>query len=281
MKVSICIPAYKQIKYLRKLMDSVHKQAFTDFEIILTDDTPDESVFTFVKQHALYPKIFYHKNQTAKGSPANWNEAIKMATGEYIKIMHHDDWFTETYSLGKFVQALDENPQALFAFCASKIKYANWFKRRINELSPGELDELKQHPAKLLIGNSVGGPSATIYRRGSHMFFDEQLVWLVDIDFYINFFKDSNAVVYINEPLVCTITNAAHSVTTRVEQDKKVEVFENLYVYNKHKHHLLNDIYYILHCKKHLQKVLAKHKVMTANEIREVGYMNEIPEGLI
>lgn len=277
MKVSICIPAYKQVKYLGKLLDSVLIQTYTDFEIILTDDTPDDAVLSFIKKHPIYPKINYYKNTPAKGSPGNWNEAIRLAKGEYIKIMHHDDWFTQEDSLEKFVKALDENPSVVFAFCASKIKYANWFKRRINRLTPGDFKEIQQHPARLFKGNRVGGPSATIYRRGPHMFFDEQLVWLVDIDFYISFFTRRATILYIDEPLICTITNAAHSVTTQVEQNIKVEIFEHFYVYDKHKNDFSNDPEYDLQCKNHLKELLKKYKVAGTKEIREAGYTGEIP----
>ena len=36
-KVSVCIPAYNQIKYLKRTIDSVLEQTYTDYEIIITD----------------------------------------------------------------------------------------------------------------------------------------------------------------------------------------------------------------------------------------------------
>ena len=42
--ISICIPAYKRIDYLQKLLDSISIQTFKDYEVIVTDDSPDESV---------------------------------------------------------------------------------------------------------------------------------------------------------------------------------------------------------------------------------------------
>ncbi|HWY12001.1 MAG TPA: glycosyltransferase, partial [Bacteroidia bacterium] len=43
-KVSICIPTYMQIIYLQKTLDSILKQDYTNFELVVTDDSPDESV---------------------------------------------------------------------------------------------------------------------------------------------------------------------------------------------------------------------------------------------
>jgi cellulose synthase/poly-beta-1,6-N-acetylglucosamine synthase-like glycosyltransferase len=37
-KVSICIPTYQQVEYLKKTLDSIQFQDFHDYEIIVTDD---------------------------------------------------------------------------------------------------------------------------------------------------------------------------------------------------------------------------------------------------
>lgn len=39
-KVSICIPAYGNPEGIRRLLDSIAGQTYTDFEIIITDDSP-------------------------------------------------------------------------------------------------------------------------------------------------------------------------------------------------------------------------------------------------
>ncbi len=49
-KVSICIPAYKQVSFLRKCLESVLMQDFTDYELIITDDSPDDSVKQLVNE---------------------------------------------------------------------------------------------------------------------------------------------------------------------------------------------------------------------------------------
>ena len=43
-KISICVPAYKNPSGIARLLASVKAQTYEDYEVILTDDTPDESV---------------------------------------------------------------------------------------------------------------------------------------------------------------------------------------------------------------------------------------------
>ena len=43
-KVSICVPAYKNPVGVERLLESVKVQSFTDYEVVVTDDSPDGSV---------------------------------------------------------------------------------------------------------------------------------------------------------------------------------------------------------------------------------------------
>ena len=85
-KVSICIPSYNQVKYLRRTIDSVLSQTYSDYEIIITDDSSTDIVFNLVREYESTGKIQYFKNKTPYGSPENWNEAIRLSKGEFVKI---------------------------------------------------------------------------------------------------------------------------------------------------------------------------------------------------
>jgi glycosyltransferase involved in cell wall biosynthesis len=74
-KVSVCIPAYKQKELLARCLDSLLLQGFKDFEVIITDDTPDDSIADFVKGFKSDFPLHYYRNVIPLGSPANWNMA--------------------------------------------------------------------------------------------------------------------------------------------------------------------------------------------------------------
>lgn len=52
MKVSICIPAYKQPEFLKRCLDSVFEQSYTDYEVIITDDSPDNEIEKLVNTYS-------------------------------------------------------------------------------------------------------------------------------------------------------------------------------------------------------------------------------------
>src|SRR5205814_5816340 len=107
--IYICIPAYKRVRYLKRLLESIVIQTYRDFEVIITDDSDDDSVGKLVEEYTLKLPVVYHKNQKPFGTPANWNFAISKANGKWIKLMHDDDWFANEKALDIFFQQTKTN----------------------------------------------------------------------------------------------------------------------------------------------------------------------------
>ena len=100
-EISICIPTFNQTFYLKKLLDSILIQTFTNFEIIISDDSSTDDVYDLISsyRHFFIDKITYVRNAKSLGPPTNWNNSISLAKGKWIKIMHHDDCFSSLNSL--------------------------------------------------------------------------------------------------------------------------------------------------------------------------------------
>ncbi len=235
MKVSICIPTYKQIYYLQKNLESILIQDYTDYEVIITDDTPNDDVKTYVESmHDRFEgKLQYYKNAVSLGSPENWNKAVSYAKGEYIKILHHDDYFTEPYSLRKFVEALDNNPQVDFVFCAIFMEFYGRGTDYVYIISKYKQEELNKNPTFLFFENCVGLPSVTIHRRSAHLPYNKKLKWVVDFEFYIRILNKNPNFIFIDMPLIAATYRVAHNVTNECENNKEVELFEYAYLLNK------------------------------------------------
>lgn len=231
--ISICIPTYNQPALCERLLGSITEQTFKDYEVIVTDDSPNDAIRSLCERyndvHGL--KIKYYKNQTCLGSPGNWNQAISYATGKYIKIMHHDDWFKEKGSLTSFFKATKEYPSVCFFFSACdafRDGTTYWFTHAPNE----KIDLLEKDNEYLFLQNIIGAPSTTLIKREFIGFFDTRLKWVVDVDFYISILK-RNKFIYIPEVLVCINADSPQQVTKECIQNREVNVFEWIYLYNK------------------------------------------------
>ncbi len=271
--VSICIPTYKQPKSLERLLNSIVDQTYKNYEVIISDDTPSNSVKdVYTRYGSKFKNIHYYKNKQPKGSPGNWNEVVKHATGKYVKIMHHDDWFSTADSLKEFVELLSADEGVDFAFCASANYTPTGKLKNINTITPKQVRTLQNDPRILFCGNFVGGPSATIFRKSLNLEFDERFKWIVDTDFYIRALLHRPNFAYTCKPLVCVQIESDEQITYQASNNKYVVVTENLHLYDKIREGKPLNIFYL----NFIWILFKRFNIQSIEDIRECGYWMNI-----
>ena len=92
--VSIIVPVFNSQRYLKECLDSIIKQTFTDFEIIIIDDcSSDQSYELCSRFRDIDDRIRLFRNQENKGVSYVRNKAIRMAKGDFILFMDADDFY--------------------------------------------------------------------------------------------------------------------------------------------------------------------------------------------
>tara|TARA_R110002124_G_scaffold287353_1_gene473634 strand:- start:7209 stop:8156 length:948 start_codon:yes stop_codon:yes gene_type:complete len=222
------VPTYRQIDFLRSSLSSIKEQDFDEYEVVITDDTPDDSVEEVVREYLSDSRWSYFRNANALGSPENWNRAISLSKAPLVKLLHHDDKFVGRNALGRFVGLMDDNPNADLGFSASRIVSAIGGGIGYNRPTEKQVERISKMPASLLGANYVGAPSATIYRRSLGNDFDKSMRWLVDVDFYIRTLRGPSRLAYRDEILIETATSAEHQVTEEVRGNSDVDIGEHI-----------------------------------------------------
>lgn len=275
--VSICIPTYNQLGHFQNALNSVLSQKFHDYEIIVSDDSDNDDIANYINQVPSRDRIRYIKNEPSLGSPANWNKALSNAAGKFIKILHHDDQFFDDNSLGRFVDALDSNPNINCIFSSLLRCDAMTGSEKVHQPSSRDLLMLKKNPSILFCGNFVGPPSGIIFRAPLRHLFNEKLKWLVDIDFYMNNWTGKEF-LFLPETLMKITSGDPDQVTSSCEFDVKINLFEYFYLFDK----LQNGIE-----KKELRKYIRKLRSILANlnvtnieDIRKAGFSGRIPKSI-
>lgn len=109
-KVSIIVPIYNIEKYLRKCLDSIKAQTFTDFEVVMVNDgTPDSSA-EIAREYVESDSRFRLINQENGGVGAARNTGLKNANGEYIVFVDGDDAIRENHLEKLTASAASCNP---------------------------------------------------------------------------------------------------------------------------------------------------------------------------
>jgi glycosyltransferase involved in cell wall biosynthesis len=174
---SICIPAYEYNGFgsflLNRLFESILQQSFTDFEVVVSDQSLNDDVKNVCKNWSDKFEIKYLKNDLNGKSSYNINNAIKNASGKFIKPMWMDDLFLNWRCLENIFENLSEN----VLWGAVDFIHLDDDKKFSNYMIPAFTKDI------LKGNNRIGGPSVCFFKNDETLF-DENLIWFMDCDFY-------------------------------------------------------------------------------------------------
>lgn len=111
-KFSIVVPLYRTPeKYLKELVESVQKQTYGEWELCLSDgsglESPLDEILQSLQKADNRIKVITHEEKLRISE--NTNEAIRIATGEYLVFADHDDILTPN-ALYECAKAINNNP---------------------------------------------------------------------------------------------------------------------------------------------------------------------------
>jgi len=88
MKISIIIPNYNGAHFLKDCLDSIKKQSYEDFEVIVVDNASEDGSLDILKND--YPEVKVVLNKSNLGFVGANNEGYKQVQGEYILFLNND-----------------------------------------------------------------------------------------------------------------------------------------------------------------------------------------------
>lgn len=91
-EISVIVPVYNVERYLRKSLDSVCSQSFTDIEIICVNDGSTDNSLDILNEYAKKDERLKIINQENQGLGASRNRGLKESTGKYICFIDPDDY---------------------------------------------------------------------------------------------------------------------------------------------------------------------------------------------
>ncbi len=94
--VSIAVPAYRTpVKFLKEMIDSVKAQTYPKWELCIADGSLNDSILPTLQEYAAADsRVKFRTLEDNFGISGNTNEALKLATGDYISLLDHDDILT-------------------------------------------------------------------------------------------------------------------------------------------------------------------------------------------
>lgn len=95
--ISIIVPVYKVEKYLKRCLDSIINQTYTNLEIILVDDGSPDNSGKICDEYALKDNRITVIHKENGGVSSARNTGLNSSTGKWISFVDSDDWIDENY----------------------------------------------------------------------------------------------------------------------------------------------------------------------------------------
>lgn len=126
-KVSVIMPCYNDGKYIMEAIDSIVKQTYQNWELIIVDDGSDDEETKRIINEIQNPKIKVFHTEHLRPAGAR-NYGIQKAEGTYILPVDSDDRIHEEY-MEKAVKMIESNPRIGVVYCKAELfgeKSGSW-----------------------------------------------------------------------------------------------------------------------------------------------------------
>jgi len=203
--VSIIVPVYNAQEYLRRCIDSVLAQEYTNFELILVDDGSDDGSAHICDEYAERDGRIrvIHKENT--GVSDSRNRALDLAEGEYLQFVDSDDWLTAD-ATRQFVCSAQRS--------GCDMVIADFYRVVGDAISrKGDIEEEgllgREDFAGLMMENPAdfyyGVLWNKLYRREliekHHLRMDEDISWCEDFIFNLEYLRHCRAIYALQAPV--------------------------------------------------------------------------------
>ena len=177
---SIVLPCYNDLSLLKTALSSVLHQKGIDYEIVITDDSQDDSIEQYI-QSLSHDDIHYYRHQQGVSASDNWNAGLQKVSGKYVILIHHDEEMVQDDYLKRISLLMSKGADVVISQVSVVL---NRQEKRQSLLCRWLKTFVCKHPACLFLINVIG-PCACLTIRQEHLQdFNRNLRWLVDVEWY-------------------------------------------------------------------------------------------------
>lgn len=239
--ISIILPAYNAEKYISKTIESVIKQTFTNWELIIVNDGSSDKTENICKEYAYKDeriKYFWKKNE---GVSLARNYAIEKSKGNFIMFIDADDIIEDKMLDIMYKKMIEYNPDVVR--CNYYINNNTLVNENINE---GLYNSKKIQ--EILIDNILNENMKCyvwllLIRRNNVREFEKDLHIYEDFCFYLNLFLKSSKIYIMKDRLYHYNRENNDSLSKKnVKENIKNMIYAKDYIFNiLKKHNLYNE----------------------------------------
>jgi glycosyltransferase involved in cell wall biosynthesis len=224
---SICIPARERgRRHLDELLRSIENQTVSDLEVVVSDQSEDDAIERLCREWAGTLPLEYVRCVDCRGNASlNINNALRQARGRVLKPMDQDDFFHSPRALETIARARAEKSDARWGACG-------FVHKESFDGTPSRY-QVPYFSERIIEGeNTIGAAAVIFYENGLDMFFDEELIWLNDVDLYYRLRQSHGEPLVIPDTLIAIRHRPEQATHTEATNERHVR--ELAHVAGKH-----------------------------------------------
>lgn len=207
-KISILLPVHNGADFLQIAVESILKQTYNYWELIVIDDGSTDNTFEILSQFR-DPRIHVYQNQSNIGITSTLNRALDLAKGDFIARLDADDT-AHPERLTKQLKYLETHPQIALVASWANVLPSNEVWR--TPLTPQHVE------AELLFRNCLFH-STLMWRSHLKLKYDESFRYTQDYELTSRLVAEKKQIAVIPEPLVTYLAHDA-SISSKFNQEQ-------------------------------------------------------------
>ena len=246
--ISVIVPVYNVENYIAQCIESVIKQTYTKFEIILVNDGSKDNSGKICDEYALKDERIKVIHKENAGVSSARNVGIKQSKGQWITFIDSDDWVEENYLEVLLNLAKSEN--ADISICG----YNRVSKERIEKINASGKNEIYDSQEYLIkslnpqIG--LGFSHMKLIKKSiiKDIEFNDNLAVAEDAFFNIQLSKNVNKAVHLMQPLY-NYRNNSNSLVKKYDADYANKYLHSMkitkkYLFDNYTEEIIRKNYY-------------------------------------
>ena len=216
-KVSIVLPVYNGERYIKKAVDSILNQSFSDFELIVVNDCSTDNTMKILGSYD-DDRIIIINNIENQKLPKSLNIGFKRAKGDYLTWTSDDNEYHPD-ALKSLVDILDKYPEV-------GLVYSDYIL--IDEDDKPIKESILPEPDSIMTGNCVG--ACFLYRKTIADLvgeYDYTLFLAEDYDYWLRIYENSK-MYHLSEVLYNYRTH--RNSLSKTKTDKVVSQTSKLWI---------------------------------------------------
>lgn len=240
--ISIILPVYNVERYIKKCIESVINQSYTNFELLVVNDgTLDNSIEVVEEFNDVRIKIFHKENG---GLSDARNFGLEKAKGDYVYFLDSDDWIeSNLLEIAYNTIVLYNSKLVLFGYYLDTCDLSGILidsKININETNvfvKNEKDIVFHSSTLNLLGYAWNKLYSRSFLRENNLIFDKGISLVEDVLFNSRVYEKADKIVLIEAPLYHYIVRPSTSLVRKFHENS----FELILMKGKSLHSFLKS----------------------------------------